>query len=223
MVVEKRRDDAGAELGAQVEREVRQAHPVRERTRVADRLRRAAGALAVVLLVGPQLERDGDRVAAVAAGQQRDDRAVDAAGHRHQRPLLARGRRQRGLRADRRPERPRERVGDQLGGVELAGGEPAELPGEVVGAESRGVEQLHPSTSSAVALSAATVAPQASASQPTTPTRRPSASSASESRTTSPHSLVPATPSAAPAGARPARGGEVRWCSNSSRSTVERV
>ncbi len=144
MVVEERADDAGAELGAQVEREVRHPHPVRQRTGMADRLRGAAGALAVVLLVGPQLERDGDRVAAVATGEQRDDRAVDAAGHRHQRALVADGSGQLRLFAYGRTQCPRERVGDQLGGVELAGGESAELLREVVRAEPCGVEQRHP-------------------------------------------------------------------------------
>ena len=60
---QERLDDAGAELRAQVEREVRQAHPVRDRAREPDRVRRAARRLGVVLRVGPQLERDRDRLA----------------------------------------------------------------------------------------------------------------------------------------------------------------
>ena len=63
MVGEPAVDDAGAELGAQVDREVRQAVAVGERAGAADGLGRAAAALAVVLGVGPELERDADDVA----------------------------------------------------------------------------------------------------------------------------------------------------------------
>ena len=75
----------GAELVAQVEREVREAEPVGDAARAAHRRRRAARALAVVLGIGPQLERDRDDVVARrlrrparGAREQRGDRAVDA-------------------------------------------------------------------------------------------------------------------------------------------------
>ena len=45
---------------AQVESHVRKSHPVRERAGAGDRLGRAAAALAVVLGMRPQLERDGN-------------------------------------------------------------------------------------------------------------------------------------------------------------------
>ena len=103
---------AGAELGAQVEAEVRQAHPVRDGARDAHCVGRAARALGVVLGVAPQLDGDGGRVRAAA---QRGDGRVHPAAHGHQRALgVARcgavGRRPRGpgrARARRRRARPR--------------------------------------------------------------------------------------------------------------------
>ena len=52
-----RLDDPGAELGAQIDRQVRHAQAVRHLARAAHRLRRAAARLAVVLRIGPQLQR----------------------------------------------------------------------------------------------------------------------------------------------------------------------
>ena len=134
---QERVDDAGAELGAQVEREVRQPHPVRERAGEPDGVGRAARGLGVVLRVGPQLERDGG---GVLAGQQRGDRGVDAAAHGHERAA--------GIGRDRRvgagggAERAVQRVGGQVGGVELARRQPAELGGDRVRAHARGVEHV---------------------------------------------------------------------------------
>ena len=79
---QERVDDARPELRAQVEREVRHAHPVRDRTGDPDRMRGAARRLGVVLRVGPQLERHGG---GVIADQQRRDRGVHPAAHRHER------------------------------------------------------------------------------------------------------------------------------------------
>ena len=134
---QERVDDAGAELGAQVEREVRQPHPVRERAGEPDGVRRAAGRLGVVLGVGPQLERDGG---GVLAGQQRGDGGVDAAAHGHERPLRIGGDRRIGARGG--AERAVQRVGRQVGGVELARRKPAELGGDRVRAHARGVEHV---------------------------------------------------------------------------------
>ena len=64
---DERLDHAGAELVAQIDREVRKAHRVRERARLRDRGGRAAAALGVVLPVGPQLERDRDGLALARA------------------------------------------------------------------------------------------------------------------------------------------------------------
>ena len=132
-------DDAGAKRVAQVERDVRQAHPVREPSRVAHRARRAAGALGVVVRVAPQLERDGDRLRPVLVrAEQRGDRAVDPSGHRDER--AAGIRLQARVGADRRAECLRERVGRKVRRVALAQAQAAERPGDLLGADPRGVE-----------------------------------------------------------------------------------
>ena len=134
---QERLDDPGAELGAQVEREVRQAHPVRERAGEPDGVRRAAGGLGVVLGIGPQLERDGG---GVLAGQQRGNGGVDAAAHGHQHALrIVRDRR---VGASGGAERAVQRVGRQVGGVELARRQAAQLGGDRVRAHARGVEHV---------------------------------------------------------------------------------
>jgi hypothetical protein len=114
---------------------VRQAHPVRHRARRAHRASAAAGRLGVVLGVAPQLERDRHRLAALAGDQQRRDRGVHAAAHRHERPP---GReRRRAVRPSGGAERAVQRVSREVRGVELARREPAELGGHVVGADPR--------------------------------------------------------------------------------------
>ena len=135
MVGEPRVDDARAELGAQVEREVREAHVVGDAAGDPDRGGAAAGALAVVLGVAPQLERHGDRVRAAA---ERRDRRIDAAAHRHERAGGIGG--EPCVRADRPAERLVERVGGEVGGVELARGEPAERRGDLRGADPGDVQ-----------------------------------------------------------------------------------
>ena len=133
-----RLDDAGAELVAQVEGEVRKAHAVGEGARAAHRAGRAARALGVVVGVAPELERHG-RGGRPAA--QRGDRRVDAAAHGHERALRIDRRRVGGLGIRHRaPERARERVGGELGRVELSGAQAAEGVGDRVGADARGVE-----------------------------------------------------------------------------------
>ncbi len=133
---QERVDDAGPELGPQVEREVRQAHPVRDRAGDPDRVRRAARRLGVVGLVGPQLERHRG---GVRADQQRRDRGVHPAAHRDERAVRARD---RGTLADGDAERAVQRVGREVGGVELARRQPAELLGDRVRADPRGVEHV---------------------------------------------------------------------------------
>jgi hypothetical protein len=78
-------DDLGAETVAQVEGHVRDAHPVGKRAGAGDRLRRAAGALAVGGRVGPELQRDREHL---VAGVQRElcgGGAVDSSAHRDER------------------------------------------------------------------------------------------------------------------------------------------
>src|SRR5579875_2933981 len=107
-------DDAGAELRAQVDREMRHAELVRELARAAHGLRRAAALLG-------------------AAG------AVDASAHRDERaPRVGRERR---ARARGGAERAVQRVGGELRGVLLGGAQPAELGGDVARADARCVEQ----------------------------------------------------------------------------------
>ena len=125
----------GAELLAQVEREVRQAHPVRDRAREADGVGRAARRLGVVGRVGPQLERHGGRP---LARPERGDGGVAAAAHGDERTSGIR--RQRGARPGGGAERAVQRVGRQVRGVELARRQAAELGGDLVRADARGVE-----------------------------------------------------------------------------------
>ncbi len=139
MLAEPRLDDAGAELGAQVDRQVRQPELVGERAGAADGLGRAAAEAGVVGGIGPQLERDADRFLAGVAYEQRRDGRVHAAAHRHER---AGGRVcEAGLRACGGAERAVQRVGGELGGVALGRAEAAELGGDLLGTDARGVQQ----------------------------------------------------------------------------------
>ena len=159
MVGEERRHDARGERGAQVEREVRHAHPVRDGAREPHGVRGAARRLGVVGRVAPQLERDRDRLAPGALDEQRRDRGVHPAAHRDERAARDRrrapvagaaSRRRRGPpRRDGGAERDVERVRRQLGRVQLARREPAQLGRHLARADPRGVEhgrrreQLH--------------------------------------------------------------------------------
>ena len=74
------------------------------------------------------------------AGQQRGHRGVHPAAHRHQHPaVIARDRR---IGAGGGAERAVQRVGDQVGGVELARRQAAELGGDGLRAHARGVEHV---------------------------------------------------------------------------------
>ncbi len=86
---DERLDHAGAELVAQIDREVREPHRVRERPRLGDRRRRAAAALRVVLGIGPEVERHRHGLA-VPRAQERRHRAVDSATHRDERASWSR-------------------------------------------------------------------------------------------------------------------------------------
>src|SRR5581483_10780570 len=112
-----------------------------ERAGAADGLGGAAAALAVVLGVGPELERDGDHVLAGAGGEQRGDGAVDAAAHCDERALARGGGRERGARAGAGAERAVQGVGGELGGVALGGVQAAELGGDLPGPHTSGVQQ----------------------------------------------------------------------------------
>ncbi len=133
-------DDARPELLAQVDREVRHAEAVGELAGAPHGVGRAAARLAVVLGIGPQLERARDRLA-VARDEQRGDRAVNAAAHGDERASL--GGSERGV-ARRGSEGAVERVGRELGGVELRSDQPAELLGDLAPADPGGVEQAAP-------------------------------------------------------------------------------
>ena len=166
VVGEERRDDAGGERRAQVEREVRQPHPVRDRAREPDGVRRAARRLGVVR-----------RRRATARASRRPPRGPSratssAATAESTPPLIAtsvrRGSaRQRAAGGHRRAERDVQRVGGQVGGVQLAGREPAELRRDLRRADPRGVEhRARRATSATTAEPAATAAPQPDASKP---------------------------------------------------------
>ena len=122
---DERLDHALTELLPQVDCEVRQTHTVGECARLRYSRGRAAAALGVVLLIGPQLKRHRDGLPLLGTSE-RGHRTVDAAAHRHQRPP-----RRRRLERCAAPRRASERSGEcvrgQLRGVELAGAEAAEL------------------------------------------------------------------------------------------------
>ena len=109
VALDERLDDLGAELLAQIERDVRQPEPVAGLARGDDGVGRAAGALgARAGRVEPEAERDADRVRGRA---QQGHGAVDAAAHRDRDPAgPVRGR-----------EHGRDRVRERVGGERLAG------------------------------------------------------------------------------------------------------
>ncbi len=139
MVGEERRDDAGGERLPQVECQMRQAHPVGDGAGEPHGVGRAARRLGVVGRVAPQLQRHADGLAAGAGGEQRGDRGVHAAAHGHERAPGRGG--QRRARRGGGAERLVQRVGGQLGRVELAGRETAELGGDVARSDPRRGEQ----------------------------------------------------------------------------------
>ena len=159
-------DDAGAELLAQVDREVGQPEAVCERASAADGLRGAAAALAVVLGVGPQLQGDRDDLLAGARGEQRGDGGVDPAAHRDEGALRARARARR-ARGRAAPSARCSASAASSAAWRLAGLQAAELVRRShrrrrARRSSRGA----PRTSATAALPAAIAAPQPEASKP---------------------------------------------------------
>ena len=143
---------------------MRHAQAVRQLARAPHRLRRAAAELAVVLGVRPQFERHADGLLASLRHEQRGHRAVDAAAHRNERP--SRRRREHRALARGGSQRPVQRVGRELGRVALCEAQPAELLGDLLGADARRVQQRGPRSSPTAALPAAIVLPQPLASKP---------------------------------------------------------
>ena len=213
-------DDAGAELRAQVDREVRHAELVRELARAAHRLRRAAAEIAVVL-AGPTTARASPR------RPRRPRRATSSAATALSTPPLiatsvrpgagaeraharARRRRARGA-ARRRRARPR---GAWRRSARRARCAISRAP--MRAASSSGA----PRSRLTAALPAASVAPQPLASKPAS-AMRPSGlrgSSASEMRIRSPQAAPPAAPVNASCGEWPRPSGRSRWvvsCSSS--------
>ena len=208
VVGQPRVDDAGAELLAQVEREVRHAQPVGDRPRRAHRRsgaarrrrRRCRGRATAPPSPRPPRRR-----------QQRGDRRVHPAAHRHgdSIPLLhRRGSTHRGAQAPsgrrRPPDRPR------------AASRARARPTPRRSAKERcGRRRARPSASDVTADAAATIAPHPETSHDTcTPS-----STRTAKVTTSPHSDPPATPiSPSP---RPCPTGSSR-CSRNTGTSVER-
>ena len=174
---------------------------VGERSGAEHRLGRAAASRAVVVPVGPELERDRDHLRPPLALEQRGDGGVDPAAHRHEhalavgRPVRQRdARRGRGRRA-RGEARPR--PGPPRGGP--AGRGRRGSPIRPLRRSRAAWSACAPSASSATAAAAAVAAAQPSASK-VTASMTPSAI-ASETRTRSPHAAPPAAPLNAPEGA----------------------
>ena len=166
-------DDARAELVAQVERQVRQAHAVRERAGRAD------GADAEQHERSPSFS---GRATARASRRRPRRRPARRAAPRPRCRRRRTSRRACGRRAARAaptrataaPSAPAQRVGGEVGGVELARAQAAERGGDVArcrGARRRG--PAAPRTSSTAALAAASAAPQPAASKPASATLPP--------------------------------------------------
>ena len=220
---DERLDHAGAELVAQVDREVREAERVRERARLRDRRGRAAAALCVVLAVGPQLERDRDGLA-LRVRQKRGDRAVDAAAHRDERPRVA------SVRARRARARARTAAPSARASASAATSAACSLPGlspPSSAAISRGsdpgrVEHRRPAHerdrgAPGGGRSAATLGLEAGVGYPVAvELDRRSGSVAARA-------AVDVHGEARSGRNRPWPCGEVRWCSNATRSTPPRI
>ena len=92
VAAQERADHAGAELVLEVEGQVRDAERVGDPAGAEHRLGRAAAALPVGALVGPELEGDRDQLAPGLPLPQGGDRRVDAAAERDQDALADRRR-----------------------------------------------------------------------------------------------------------------------------------
>ena len=87
VAAQERTDHAGAELVLQVQGQMRDPERVGDPPGAEHRLGRAAAALAVGALVGPELERHRDDLAPGLALAQRRDGGVHPAAERHQHAL----------------------------------------------------------------------------------------------------------------------------------------
>ncbi len=112
---------------------------MRQLARAADRLRRAAAQIAVVVRIRPQLERHADRLGSALRGEHRCDGAVDSAAHRDERALGTPG--ERGALAHGTSQSAMQRISRQLGCVALGGAEPAQLLCYLLRADPRGCQQ----------------------------------------------------------------------------------
>ena len=178
----------------------------RARARSEHRLRRAAAALAVALLVGPELQRHGDDLGARRA------RTSSAATALSTPPLIATSTRPARRRRERRVacgagrgERAVQRIGGEVGGVELPRREAAQL-----GRRRRRRRRAPPPARRGPRP--ATRPRCRPRSRPRSRRRRTSTSAMRPSRTTSatrtrsPHGAPPALPTCAPAGTGPRPG-----------------
>jgi hypothetical protein len=129
-----------AELVAQVEGEVGNAHALGEAPGPDHGLGRAAALLAVRGGVGPQLEGHGHHLVAGVERELRGGGAVHSSAHRHKRPSRARTH-FRGTVARGGPQGPVQGVGGQLGGVALGRHEAAEGGGHVIRRHERGAKE----------------------------------------------------------------------------------
>ena len=110
VAADERLDDGAAEALPQVERDVREAERVAGLARGDHRLGRAAGPLRVrPVRVGPEPERDADRVAARRAGARPRSRRRRSSPPRRGRARARRGRRARARSRARRPRASRRR------------------------------------------------------------------------------------------------------------------
>ena len=133
-------DDAGRGSVAQVEGEVRQAEPVRERPGAADGLRPSSSCARRRSPVGPELSVTATRRARPAL-QQRRDRAVHAAAHRDEGAIALFGQQGAALCRDQVRKSAMKRIGRKVGGMELPRRKPAQLVGDVVRADDGRLEQ----------------------------------------------------------------------------------
>jgi len=108
--------------------------------RAQHRLWRAATALAVGRLVGPELQRHRDHLGAPLALDQGRDRRVDTAAERDQHSAGPIGR-QRLARSGQPRQRAVQCVSRQLRRVPVRSGEPAELGLHIIRADGRGVQE----------------------------------------------------------------------------------
>ena len=143
VAAQERVHDAGPEFVLQVQGQVRDAERVRDPPGAQHRLGRAAAALAVGALVGPELERHRDYLSPRLALPQRRDRGVNPAAERHQDALpLARSIGDGQAGAGEAGERAVKCVRGEGRGVAVARPQAAELGGDPVGIDASGREHV---------------------------------------------------------------------------------